>query len=78
MRFLQTAEAAAQAGVTPDAIRQAVRNGRLEVAHTTGRGLQLFTHGAVDHYIAGRASRLAARAAGAKHYRRRTIRRSAK
>jgi hypothetical protein len=59
MQFLQTSEAAARAGVTPDAIRRAARERRLDVSLTTGRGLQLFSVEAVDRYIATREARAA-------------------
>jgi excisionase family DNA binding protein len=52
--FMQTAEVAQLAGVTPDAIRRAVRDGRLRVALTTGRGFQLYDRGDVDAYCAKR------------------------
>ncbi len=69
--LLQSAEAAALAGCTPDAIRTAAREGRLAVAMTTSRGLQLFDRAAVDAFIAAREARLKARAAGALDRQRR-------
>lgn len=64
-QLLQSAEVAALAGVVPDAIRRAAREGRIAVAQTTGRGLQLFTRDAARAFIATREARLKAREAGA-------------
>lgn len=56
-RPIQTADVAALAGVTPDAIRRAVREGRLKVAGATGRGIQLYRRRDVDAYIEARAAK---------------------
>lgn len=63
--LLQSAEAATLADCTPDAIRTAAREGRIEVAMTTSRGFQLFTREAVEAFIAARKARLEAREARA-------------
>lgn len=59
--LMQTAEAAELAGVTPDTIRRAVREGRLGAAMTTGRGIQLYTRAAIETYRRAREERGAQR-----------------
>lgn len=59
--FLQVADAAAEARVTPAAIWSAVRAGRLRVAARTRRGMLLFLAADIADYLA--RTRGAARAA---------------
>jgi DNA-binding transcriptional MerR regulator len=60
--LMQTADVASLAGVTPDAIRRAVREGRLRVATITGRGIQLYRPADIEDYIRAREARRALRA----------------
>jgi excisionase family DNA binding protein len=55
--LMQTAEVAVLVGVTPDTVRRAVREGRLIVATTTGRGIQLYRLADVEAYMRARRGR---------------------
>ena len=57
MTLLQTAEVAEAVGVTPDAIRRAAREGRINVSVTTGRGQQLYTREDVEAFAQARTTR---------------------
>jgi hypothetical protein len=52
--FLTPADAARISGVTPAAIRQAARSGRLPVSAKTAGGIHLFVRKDVERFAAGR------------------------
>lgn len=59
--YLQTASAAQRIGITPDAVRHAVRDGRLRVADATDRGTQLYEEQEVERFRQEREARLRSR-----------------
>jgi hypothetical protein len=60
--FLETADIARRAGITPGLVRREAAQGKLEVAATTERGGRLFRPDAVGRYLAERKIRRDARA----------------
>jgi predicted site-specific integrase-resolvase len=59
--FLETADVANRAGVTPGLVRRDAAQGRLEAVAVTQRGGRLFSAEAVQHYLEERRRRLAVR-----------------
>jgi hypothetical protein len=53
-QFLETADVARRAGVTPGRIRQEAARGRIETGAITERGSRLFRADAVSRYLAER------------------------
>ena len=60
--FLQTADVARRAGITPGLVRREAVDGSLETAAVTERGGRLFNAEAVHRYLEERRTRRAAQA----------------
>jgi DNA-binding transcriptional MerR regulator len=59
--FLETADVAKRAGITPGLVRREAAEGRLEATAVTERGGRLFSTETVRRYLEERRSRRAAR-----------------
>jgi len=55
--YLQTADVARRAGITPGLVRREAASGRLEAAAVTERGGRLFSPNAVRRYLEERRKR---------------------
>ena len=60
-RYLETADVARRAGITPGLVRREAAAGRLEAAAVTERGGRLFSAEAVRRYLEERRTRRALR-----------------
>jgi predicted site-specific integrase-resolvase len=58
--LLSSADVAAVAGVTPAAIRAAIKAGRIKVAMTTAGGIRLIRRSEAERFARDREKRLAA------------------